>query len=33
MRNLARLVPALVLALSLPSAALAQKRPLNVDDI
>src|SRR6476659_5831618 len=33
MRNLARLVPALVLAVSLPSAALAQKRPLNVDDL
>ncbi len=33
MRHVARLVPALILALSLPSAALAQKRPLNVADI
>jgi dipeptidyl aminopeptidase/acylaminoacyl peptidase len=28
-----RLLPAVVLALSLPSAAMAQKRPLNTDDI
>jgi dipeptidyl aminopeptidase/acylaminoacyl peptidase len=33
MRYLARVVPAIVLALSFPSAALAQKRPLNTDDI
>ena len=33
MRHVARLIPALILALSFPSAALAQKRPLNVDDI
>jgi len=33
MRHLARVVPAIVLALSFPSAALAQKRPLNTDDI
>jgi dipeptidyl aminopeptidase/acylaminoacyl peptidase len=33
MRHLARLVPAVVLALSLPSVAMAQKRPLNLDDL